>query len=73
MDDMIMLFDYAEDEIKDSRKYAEAALKYKDSNPDLAAMFNRLSGEELEHFNMFHQKLAESVAEVKKMRASFEG
>ena len=72
MDDMIMLFDYAEDEIKDSRKYAEAALKYKDSHPDLAEMFYRLSGEELEHFNQFHQKLAESVAEVKAMRSKFE-
>ena len=72
MDDMIMLFDYAEDEIKDSRKYAEAALKYKDSKPDLAEMFNRLSGEELEHFNLFHQKLAEAVAEVKALRAKYE-
>ena len=72
MDDMIMLFDYAEDEIKDSRKYAEAALKYKNTHPDLAEMFYSLSGEELEHFNMIHKKLADSVTDIKAMRTEFE-
>lgn len=72
MDDMIMLFDYAEDEIKDARKYAEAALKYKESNPDIAEMFYALSGDELEHFSMIHKKLADSVADVKAMRTEFE-
>lgn len=72
MDEMKMLFDYAVDEIMDARKYAEMALKYKDSDPDLAAMFHRMSGEELEHFNRLHQKLAESVDKVKEMRTEFE-
>lgn len=72
MDDMIMLFDYAEDEIKDARKYAEAALKYKQDKPDIADMFYALSGEELEHFNMIHKKLTDAVAEVKAMRDKYE-
>lgn len=72
MDDTIKMFDWAEEELKDSRKYAEAALKYKDSDPDLAAMFYNMSGQELEHFNMIHQKLAGAVSEVKAMRSKFE-
>ena len=72
MDDIMMLFQYVEDEIKDAHKYAEAALKYKEENPSLADLFYRLSGEELTHFNMLHEKLADAVTEVKKLRAEFE-
>ena len=72
MEDIMMLFAYAEDEIKDAHKYAEAALKYKGSNSSLADLFYRLSGEELTHYNLISEKLAEAVNEVKRLRADFE-
>ena len=44
------------EELEDSQKYAELALKYKDDDSALADTFHRLSGQEMEHLDMLHSQ-----------------
>ena len=50
-----MLAEYIEEEIEDAKKYAEAALEYKDSDPEMARMFMQLSKEETGHMRMLYE------------------
>ena len=45
------------EEIHDAKKYAKCALKYRDEMPDLAATFNILSGQEMDHMQMLHNSV----------------
>ena len=45
------------DEIEDAERYAKCALNHKEDYPALADLFNRLSGDELGHANLLHEKV----------------
>ena len=58
------LSEYIEDEIRDAGKYARCALKHKDETPALAAIFHRLSSEEMEHAKLLYEAAMQQVQEM---------
>ena len=60
------LSDYMHEEIHDAGKYAEAAILYKEDCPDVAAMFYKLSTEELNHMSMLHNAATQLIAIYRK-------
>ena len=60
------LSDYIEEELNDADKYARCALNYKEENPNLATVFNRLSLEEMNHMNLLHEQVVALIIEYKK-------
>lgn len=68
MIDIDNLSEYIEDEIRDAGKYARCALKHKDENQGMAEMFNRLSGDEMEHAKLLYDA---AMDEVKMLRDKY--
>lgn len=64
MNDIDNLSEYIEDEIRDAGKYARCALKHKDETPALAALFHRLSREEMEHAKLLYEAAMQQVQEM---------
>ena len=58
-----MLMEHVEDEIQDAKRYAELALEYRDSDPDTAEMFYKLSCEEIGHMNILHKDVVRLIGE----------
>ena len=60
------LSEMIEDEIEDAGHYAKCALNHKDVHPALADLFHRLSGDELQHANLLHEKVVDLIEEYRK-------
>lgn len=60
------LSDMIEEELQDAKKYAKCALHYKDEMPELAELFYRLSGEEMNHMNELHEMAAQIIEKYRK-------
>lgn len=54
MQTMKLLMERIDDELQDACSYAKLALEYQDSEPELANLFERLSGEEMTHATALH-------------------
>ena len=50
-----LLMDHIEDELDDACTYAKLALEYKSTDPEMATLFYKLSGEEMSHMNAAQQ------------------
>ena len=59
------LSEMIEDEIEDAEHYAECALKYKEDYPALADLFHRLSGDEMQHMNLLHEKVVSLIEDYR--------
>ena len=55
MKEIKLLMEHIEDELEDAHTYAELAVEYKHDDPELADLFYRLSGEEMNHMNALHK------------------
>ena len=55
-----------DEELDDARKYAQCALNEKDEHPEVADVFFKLSGEEMEHMKMLHDSAVELIEAYKK-------
>ena len=63
MDRLKLLYSLIDDELADSMKYGEKAMKYKDTNHAMAELFYSLSLEEMKHKNMLHNQLVKEMQE----------
>jgi len=55
------MIDQMEEELDDSLKYAECAMKHKDKFPDLSRIYKDLSTQELNHAQMLHTEAAKMM------------
>lgn len=63
MKEIKILMEHVEDEIQDAKRYAELALEYRDSDPETAEMFYKLSCEEINHMNTLHKDVVRLIGE----------
>lgn len=61
MESLKLLFSLIDDELADSMKYGEKAMRYKDTEPAMAELFYSLSLEELKHKSMLHNQLVKEM------------
>ena len=55
-----------DEELHDAEKYANLALRYKDEDPEISALFYSLSIEETKHMNMLHDAVTKIIKGIKK-------
>ncbi len=55
MKEVKLLMEHIDDELEDAHTYAELAVEYKATDPELADLFCKLSGEEMNHMNALHK------------------
>lgn len=60
------LSELIEEELADSRKYVDLAMKWKTEEPDTADLFYELSVEEMGHMEKLHQEVSELIEEYRK-------
>lgn len=49
------------EELEDAEKYAECAMKHKESDKELAATYYSLAGQELDHMHRLHEQVARII------------
>ena len=57
---------HIEEEINDSACYAKMAIEYRDTHPELAETFYKISLEETDHMNRLHAEVVKLIEEYKK-------
>ena len=60
------LSELIEDELSDSAKYIDLAMKWKQEEPDTADLFYELSVEEMGHMEKLHEEVTELIEEYRK-------
>lgn len=62
-----LLSDHIEEELDDACTYAKLALEYKESDPELAQLFYKLSTEEMNHMDALHKRAVVFIEKYKQM------
>ena len=60
------LSELIEEELEDSQKYIDLAMKWRTDEPDTADLFYELSTEEMGHVDKLHQEVTELIEEYRK-------
>lgn len=55
-----------EDELEDARTYIKLALEYKETDPEMAQLFYKLSGEEMNHMDALHKSVVSHIETYKR-------
>lgn len=71
MKEIKLLMEHIEDELEDAHTYAELAMEYKHDDPELADLFYRLSGEEMNHMNSLHKRDIERAENVEVLQGMY--
>lgn len=67
MTEIKLLMEHIGDELQDANVYAKLALEYKGTDPEMANLFYKLSGEEMTHMELLHKSV---VAHIEKYKAA---
>lgn len=68
MKEIKLLMEHIEDELKDAHTYAELALEYKETDPETAELFYKLSGEEMTHMNDLHKAVVRHIEAYRRQK-----
>lgn len=63
-----ILSQHIEDELDDACTYIKLALEYKDTEPEAANLFNKLSQEEMEHMEALHKRVVVCIEKYKQTK-----
>lgn len=63
-----LLSEHIEDELDDACTYANLALEYKDTESEVAALFFKLSQEEMTHMDALHKRVVACIEKYKQTR-----
>lgn len=63
-----LLSEHIEDELEDACTYIKLALEYKDTDPETANLFYKLSQEEMTHMDALHKRVVASIDTYKKLK-----
>lgn len=63
-----LLSEHIEDELNDACTYAKLALEYKETDPETAQLFYKLSGEEMGHMDALHKSAVSHIEAYKRER-----
>ncbi len=63
-----VLVERVEDELNDACSYIKLALEYKDTDPETAALFYKLSQEEMTHMDALHKRVVTTIDTYKKLK-----
>lgn len=66
MNVMTLLMERIDDELQDACDYAKMALEYRDTEPELAVLFARLSEEEMTHMQLLHGAAVEQIERIRR-------
>lgn len=61
MKEIKLLMEHIEEELDDACTYIDLALEYKESDPTLASLFYKLSGEEILHMEALHSAVVKRI------------
>ena len=71
---MIQLFmERIDDELQDAHDYVTLALEYRETEPEAADLFARLSDEEMMHAKLLHELAVSCIDQLKKTRRDCAG
>lgn len=63
-----LLSEHIEDELDDACTYIKLALEYKDTDPETAALFYKLSQEEMTHMDALHKRVVACIEKYKQTK-----
>lgn len=63
-----LLSEHIEDELEDACTYIKLALEYKDTDPETANLFYKLSGEEMGHMDALHKRAVACIEKYKQTK-----
>ena len=61
-----LLSDHIEDELEDAETYAKLAIEYKDTDPEMAALFFKLSNDEMTHKELLHKNVVAHIMDYRR-------
>lgn len=67
MKEIKLLMEHIEDELDDANTYAKLALECRASDPEMAELFYKLSGEEMNHMNLLHKDVVRRIENYRRM------
>lgn len=68
MTEIKLLSERIEDELEDARTYIKLALEYKETGPEMAQLFYKLSGEEMGHMDALHKSVVAHIENFKRAK-----
>lgn len=66
MTEIKLLMEHIEEELDDACTYAELALEYKATDPEMAQVFYKLSQEEMTHMELLHNSVVKHIDTYKR-------
>lgn len=68
MKEIKMLMEHIDDELDDAHTYAKLAVEHKAVDPELAELFYKLSGEEMNHMNALHKAVVSHIEDYRRKK-----